>query len=378
MKSFKKICFIATSEITINVFLLGHLRKLSKHYKITVITNTKNLDFLIAQNINANVIAINFSRKINIPNDLYCLYLLILNLSRNNFLCVHSVTPKAGLLGMLAAFLTQTPYRIHTYTGQVWANKKNMLGILLKLIDKFIAKLTTFNIVDSPSQLEFLINRKIIMRNKSFVLGDGSISGVDLIKFRNNKKVKKNLRVQLRIPYKSLVFIFLGRLNPDKGITDLVKAFTKTNCANAYLLIVGPDESDMCKEINSIVRKKSEQIRLVPYTNEPEKYLAASDVLCLPSYREGFGNVIIEAAAMGIPSIASNIYGITDAIMHNETGFLHPPKNIKRIKSYINHFILNPNLIAKLGKTAQTVAVNKFNSRIISTHWEKFYLKYII
>jgi glycosyltransferase involved in cell wall biosynthesis len=133
----------------------------------------------------------------------------------------------------------------------------------------------------------------------------------------------------------------------------------------------------MSKKINSIVGKKSEQIRLVPYTREPEKYLAASDVLCLPSYREGFGNVIIEAAAMGIPSIASNIYGITDAIINNKTGFLHAPKNIKEIKSYINHFILNQNLITKLGKAAQNVAVNKFNSKIISTHWEKFYLKYI-
>lgn len=377
MKSLKKICFIATSEMTINVFLLGHLRKLSKHYNITVITNTKNINFLNEQNIKANVISINFSRKINIPNDLHCLFKLILILFRNNFLCVHSVTPKAGLLGMLAAFITQTPYRIHTFTGQVWVNKKNMQRILLKLIDKFIGKITTFNIVDSPSQFDFLIKKDVITRNKSFVFGRGSISGVDLRKFKPEKK--NNLRNQLKIPRKSLVFIFLGRLTHDKGITDLVQAFAEGNNSNAYLLIVGEDESNMCKEINSITRKISEKIRLIPYnTREPEKYLAAADILCLPSYREGFGNVIIEAAAMKIPSIASNIYGITDAVIHNKTGYLHNPKNIEEIKSCINHFILNPNLITKFGNAAQALAVNKFNSNTISKHWEKFYLNNIV
>ena len=376
MKSLKKICFIATSEITINAFLLGHLRRLSKHYNITVITNTKNINFLNEQNIKANIISINFSRKINIPNDLHCLYKLILTLARNNFLCVHSVTPKAGLLGMLAAFITQTPYRIHTFTGQVWVNKKNMLGILLKLIDKFIGKITTFNIVDSPSQFDFLIKKNVITRNKSFVFGGGSISGVDLRKFKPGKK--NNLRNQLKIPRKSLVFIFLGRLTHDKGIADLVQAFAETNNSNAYLLIVGEDESNMYKEINSIARKIPEKIRLIRYnTREPEKYLAAADVLCLPSYREGFGNVIIEAAAMKIPSIASNIYGITDAIIHNKTGYLHNPKNIEEIKACINHFTLNPNLITKLGNAAQTLTINKFNSNTISNHWEKFYLNNI-
>ncbi len=378
MKIKKKICFVATSEATIHAFFLNHIKELSKYYDITIITNINDINSLTQYHIQARIKHLKFSRKIDLLSDLYCLYKLIILFHQNNFLSVHSVTPKAGLLSMLAALITKTPYKIHTFTGQVWSNKKGVVRILLKEIDKLISKLASFIIVDSPSQFKFLLKEKVVRQENAFVFGNGSISGVDLKKFKPNLKIKYLIRRKLNIPCEAIVFIYLGRLNLDKGVLDLAKSFAQISNKKCFLLIVGPDEADLIKKINFINKNKHEQIRFVPFTLQPEKYLATADVLVLPSYREGFGSVIIEAAAMKIPSIASNIYGISDAIINKETGYLHSPNKIHEIKKYINTFIKNPYLINEFGNAARINVVKKFDSRIITEYWKNFYLKNII
>ena len=227
---------------------------------------------------------------------------------------------------MTASFLTFIPIRVHCFTGQVWATKSGLSRLLLKLIDKVVGILSTQNIVDSKSQYKFLVKENVLKKDKSLVFGSGSVSGIDLLKFKPNKKVKVKLRNKLKIPPASFVFIFLGRLNSDKGIYDLIHSFKSADLKSAYLLLIGPDEENIATKFKS----NHSNIIFSGATSSPQDYLAASDILCLPSYREGFGNVVIEAAASGLPSIVSNIYGLSDAIIQNNTGLAHEPKRLER------------------------------------------------
>ena len=278
---------------------------------------------------------------------------------------------------MLAAFVTCVPFRVHTFTGQVWATKYGFVRFMLKSFDRVIASLATFNIVDSVSQQRFLINEKVLRRESSVVFGMGSVSGVDLKRFKTNKNVYADVRRELLISTEAFVFIYLGRLNKDKGILDLAHAFSFIKNKNVYLLIVGPDEGVFVDEIKKINSHKLDQVRFVAFTTMPERYLASSNVLCLPSYREGFGNVIIEAAAIGVPTIASNIYGISDAIVNNETGLLHESRNIKNIEACMKFFLTNSDEVKKFGKAAKARAIKDFDSNLMSTHWLNFYKRYI-
>ena len=365
----KSICFVATVEFAVSAFLLNHLKELSKYYDLTVIVNLKNPKFLIDKKLNINLVNINFSRKINIISDLLSLVQLVYLFLIKRYDAVHSITPKAGLLAMIASFLTFIPVRIHCFTGQVWATKSGLSRLFLKLIDKVIGILSTQNIIDSKSQYNFLVKHNVLNKDKSLVFGSGSVSGVDLLKFKPNTKVKLSLRKKLKISPASFVFVFIGRLNYEKGIYDLIDSFILADLKSAYLLIIGPDEEN----ISSKFKGKQSNIIFSDITSSPQDFLAISNVLCLPSYREGFGNIVIEAAAIGLPSIVSNIYGLSDAIVQNKTGLTHEPKDVEEITRLMIALFNDRKLVAELGEAAKNRAISEFDSKILVKHWKDFY-----
>ena len=325
--------------------------------------------------VNVQIIHLNILRRISLINDIKCLFILAYIFIQHRPNAVHSITPKAGFLAMLASFFTLVPFRIHTFTGQVWATKSGFFRHFLKLIDVFISHLSSVNIIDSHSQKNFLLDEGVIKDSKSIVFGYGSVSGVNLSKFRKSFSKLRNVRQKLNIPLEAFVFIYLGRLCRDKGVLDLAKAFSQISDSNAYLIYVGNDEEGLTQKIKFINKDKLEMVRFAEFTNSPEDYLSASNVLCLPSYREGFGTVIIEAAAMGVPAIASNIYGISDAIISNSTGILHEQKNVQNILICLNVFLNEPLKSKKLGINARKRVIKYFDADLISHYWLNFYLK---
>lgn len=373
----KKIFFIATVESAVNAFLINHLKLLSKYFEITVIVNTNNVFFLKNQGLDIRVIPLKISRDINLLNDFFCLVRLLYILIKEKPLSIQSITPKAGFLSVLAGFLAIVPLRIHTFTGQIWANKAGIKRILLKLIDKFIGRLSIINIVDSHSQRDFLVAENVLSYQKSIVFGSGSVSGVNLKKFKSSKKKHTEVRRQLSIPLNAFVFLYLGRLNKDKGVLDLADAFSKIKNARAYLVVVGPDEAHFGYQMHKLCCLNQNRMRLVGFSKEPQKYLAGADVICLPSYREGFGSVIIEAAAMGVPAIASNIYGISDAVQNKKTGLLHSPKNIDHILRCMNLFLSDKKILKSYGSAAKRRVHKEFDADMLSKHWLNFYLKHL-
>lgn len=377
MKIKKKICFVASNDATVSAFLVNHFRELIKIFDLTVITNTDDLNFLLKKGIKAKVIKVRFSREIDLINDLYCLISLIIIFFKNKFDSVHSITPKAGLLSMIAAFLSGIPFRVHSFTGQVWLTTSGAKRYFLKSIDRLIGFLALFNLIDSPSQRDFLVLNNVLSPNKAIVFGSGSIAGVDITLFKANKKLSNRVRKELLINKSHFIFLYLGRMNINKGVLDLAKAFSMLKDSNALLLFVGHDEEKLSEKIKEICSCKLQNIRIVAFSNEPYKYIAISNVLCLPSYREGFGSVIIEAAAMNVPAIASRIYGITDAIIHNRTGLLHKPGDINGLMKAMEYFLENQFELKKMGIAAKHRAIEKFNSKAVTFEWIRFYQKYL-
>ena len=371
----KKVCFVLSAEFALKVFLLNHLRALSKIYDVTVIVNTNNPNFLSEQDINAKIIPLAIVRDISLISDISCLMQLVRIFYQQGFSAVHSITPKAGLLAMLAAWVVRVPLRVHTFTGQVWVTKTGIKRLLLKQIDRLIALFSTQIIVDSHSQRQFLLEHGVITKAKSIVFGRGSVSGVDLARFKHSPQARSEVRTRLNINADAIVFLFLGRLKLDKGVLDLANAFNQLPTKAANLLFVGPDEQNMQIKIESILANNASNVRYVGDTNVPEHYMAAADILFLPSYREGFGSVVIEAAAVGIPTVASRIYGISDAVVDGETGLLHEPRSVNEIESCMKNMISNPALRLKLGEQAQARAVKDFDSKLITQAWVKFYLE---
>lgn len=359
-----KLCIIVSSNMTIRAFMINHLKMLSEYFEITIIMD-EYIDFKEEYGLNIKVMPIYINRKINLFDDLKSLYKVYSFISSENFDIVLSITPKAGLIAMLSSFFANTKVRIHFFTGQVWATKKGFMKQLLKFADKIISLASTNILVDSASQRDFIISEGIVNVSKSSVLHKGSISGVDLDKFKSSPKVRKKLREKYNIT-NELVFIFLGRLNKDKGILDLAEVFNdlikKYN--DIKLFIVGPEEGNIENDISYLLNNKN--VIRIGYVSNPEEILNVADVLVLPSYREGFGSIVVEAAAIKIPTIGSNIYGLSDAIVDNQTGLLHEKANIEDMKIKYEKVILSRELVAQYSEAAYDRVIKDFSSDTLS------------
>lgn len=369
----KRICMLAATPLTIHFFLKPHLIALAKEHDVTLVLNLKNDPYLPPLNLPVEVIDISIARKISPFADLSCLITLIGLFRKNQYDLLITVVPKAGLLGMLAGAISGIPKRIHIFQGEVWANRSGFGRWLLKTCDWITSSLATNVLAVSASEKQFLIKEGVADPNRIEVLGKGSIGGVDLQRFAPNKVKSAEIRTRLNIPEDAIIILFMGRLVADKGIHELVQAYCNLakNDLNLYLLLVGPDEEGELNKIDFGDLKN--QVKRAPYTSEPESYLAAADLLCLPSHREGFGVVIIEAAAMGIPSIGSNIYGISDAIIDEQTGLLFEFSDVMALQKCIERLVTNADLRKILGLQARlNVEKNFSNTQVI-----KRYIEYI-
>ena len=371
----KKICFIVSSPFTAKVFLLNHFKILADDFDIYLVANFENFDIKMFADIPLkDVKNINIQRNINILKDIKALFLLRKYLKEMQFDAVQTVTPKAGLVGILAARLARVNKRIHIFTGQVWYTKKSVFKSLLKFLDKIIVWSATDILVDGESQRQFLIKNNIVKENNSYVLGKGSISGVDTNRFIPSEAIKNEVRDELGIKQNEIVYMFLGRMNIDKGIRELAEAFNKLqlNNPNVRLLLVGGDEENM----TSVIKQKIKNIKSVIFygvTPTPERLLQACDVFCLPSYREGFGTSVIEASLLAKPIICSDTYGLMETIIENKTGLRHRVRDVASLYAQMRKLVNDKEYRVQLGKGGREYVLENFSANAISAKWFKFY-----
>lgn len=371
----KKICFVVAIPGTAQTFLSDHIKALAKEYDVFLVANSEKPEVLKNLPLTGYHVA-TIERGISIINDIKGVFALRRYFKDMHFDAVHSVTPKAGLLTALAGYLARIPVRVHIFTGQVWANKKGFSRWLLKLMDKIIAKLDTHILVDGEGQRQYLIKNGVVSEDKSTVLGKGSICGVNLSRFSPSKAVRDNIRAELNISKEALVFVFLGRLNHDKGMYELLPAFNRLagERENVYLLLVGHDEENVAahfSEYDNIIPGKN--FCFYGLTNEPQRLLQAGDVFVLPTYREGFGSSVIEASAMGLPVICSDAYGVMDAMVDGVTGLRCKVGDEASLYNAMSAFVETPDLISRLGEAGRKRVQADFDGKEMSRLWVEFY-----
>lgn len=362
----RKICFITAVPATIDAFLQRHIVALAAEHDVTVVTDLSDTKLSLPDNIAQKDISI--PRQISIFADLKALVKLISFISDSGFDAVISVTPKAGLLSMLSSFFCRVPVRLHWFTGQVWATRKGLIRKLLKACDLIIARSASHLLADSETQRQFMLEERVACDSKLKIIHKGSISGVDLSRFVINKEARADVRSSLGVGEKELLFLFLGRLNRDKGVPELVEAFSSLadELPNIRLAIVGPDEQNLMPELELLAKQHLSKIYFQGFTKNPEKFFAAADVFVLPSHREGFGTSVIEAAAMGVPCIGSRIYGLEDAIDHGVTGVLFPCGKVGDLKGAMQDMASSDLRRLQMGEAAKQRVERDFDAVIIT------------
>jgi len=373
------VMFVATTPFAVNAFLANHIGALLKTSKVVLCTNLDAYKLAPALLNNVEVHHIPFARRVAIGIDLKTLLMLTMLVRKVKPRVIHSITPKAGLLAMLAGLIGQAPNRWHTFTGQVWATKLGLSRSILKAFDQLIVMLATKVFADSASQCRLLQDEGIVQDGQIEILGSGSIAGVDISRFCPDTPNRERLRQKMDTDANTCVFLFVGRLAKDKGIFDLIQSFLEisTTVHGIELWVVGPDEERLLQTLQDTAEGCGAPIRWLGATTTPEQFMVAADVLLLPSYREGFGSVIIEGAACGIPAIAYRIDGVTDAIVDGRSGLLVEVGKTKAFAAAMTQMALDKELRLFLGEQARDRAVRDFSSKKVTNAWLEFYRRHL-
>lgn len=373
----RRLCFVVSSPSTAKSFLYPHIRSLQEAFNISLVVNDSGGHLIPAPGMAFNVFPVSIRRKVHLIRDLMALVDLCLLFRRQRFDLVHSITPKAGLLAMCAAQLTGVPVRVHWFTGQVWATQSGPKRWVLKALDRLTTYLATHVLVDSPSQRDFLVSERVIRGARSDVLAKGSVCGVNTERFRPSEQVRASIRSQLGVPRDAILLVYVGRLNKDKGIEDLANAFCRlaTRWPRLWLVMVGQDEQNMGASVSEICSGVMARVCQLNHTDRPEHYMAAGDIFCLPSYREGFGSVVIEAASCALPAVATRIYGLVDAVEDEVSGLLYKPGDVDGLSRSIERLCADPQLRLSMGIQGRSRVIRSFSQETLTTALTSFYKK---
>lgn len=325
-----KIIRATTIPKSLDVFCRGLLKKLSEKYEVVALSSPGEEMQAIVGREGVRTITVPMERHISPWKDIVALFRLILVFRQERPTMVHSMTPKAGLLCMVAAWLTRVPVRVHTFTGLVFPTAKGLQRRLLMLTDSITCRCATFIIPEGEGVKRDLLNYGITSKPLR-VLGFGNVMGVDMHIYCRRPEVMEKARL-LRDEH-NFTFLFVGRIVRDKGINELCDAFDRLSkeFPQVRLLLVGWREDDL----DPVSDKTQDLIDSNPSINYVGEiwgddllaYYAAADCFVLPSYREGFPNTVLEAGAMGLPSIVTDINGSSEIIVENENGMIVPPRD---------------------------------------------------
>lgn len=361
----KKISIVLTVPLSIETWFKGQPRYLSDYYDVELITSHSESIEKIKAYENVTVTLVDFTRQINPLKDLKILFLLWRHFRHRQPDMVYSITPKAGLLGMISAWLARVPVRLHLIVGLAYFGSSGKRRFLLKTIEKityFFATHLYANSLNLPKIIAEELTSKAVN-----VIAHGSVNGVDTDYFNDTMSTeeKSALRQRLNIAQDAFILLFTGRIVGDKGVNELISAFDSLSStySKLTLLMVGDFEHhlDPIAQDSYEIIKNHPRIRIVPFQDDIRPYFCISDLLILPSYREGLPNVLIEGGSCGIVMIATDINGCNEVIIHGENGLLVEPKNTLHLIETIQKLLREPDLYASLKQNARQSILNRYD-----------------
>jgi len=376
----KKLIRITTIPLSLEKLLENQLRFMNTYYEVTAISSEGERLKAFGKQQGVRTVEVGLTRQITPLQDLKALWRLFWFLKKEQPFIIHSHTPKAGTIGMLAAKLAGVPHRLHTVAGlpllETTGNKRR----LLDFVEKITYACATKVYPNSKGLQSIIIEQNFCSPDKLKVIGNGSSNGIDTDFFSPqsvSESEKASLKKQLGISEGDFVFIFVGRLVSDKGINELVAAFVRLSAENVSckLLLVGPLE----KELDPLLPETEKAILTtgnilsLGYQNDVRPYFAISDCLVFPSYREGFPNVVMQAGAMGLPSIVSDINGCNEIVVSKKNGIIIKPKSAEAIYEALKRISEDKELNVRLKNNAREMIVSRYQQQLV---WEAILNEY--
>lgn len=374
-----KLFRITTVPISFVMLLRGQLNFLRQYFDVTAISGEGEILNDVKNEEQVRVIPVEFQRRISPIKDFISLIKLYLVFRKEKPQIVHSITPKAGLISMLAAKMARVPIRMHTFTGLIFPTREGAMQKLLIKMDRLLCWAATNVYPEGNGVKQDLMNYKITSKPLQ-ILANGNVNGIDSAYFDSSLysfEQKETLRKELGVLSNDVVFCFIGRLVKDKGINELVQAFVDINDEKPQikLLLVGSFEQELdplLPEIEKEIQDNSNIIS-VGFQNDVRPYLAISDIFVLPSYREGFPNVVIQAGAMNLPSIVTNINGCNEIIEDGVNGLIISPKNKEQLKEKMELLLENADLRNQLKQSAREMITSRYEQKVV---WEALLNEY--
>lgn len=361
----KKICFVTTISATLSSFVVETAKCIHNNtdWDITFICNyDEKFEKSLPEYI--HYISVPMERGISIAGVKAMLEMKKI-FQREKFDLIQYSTPNASLYASMAGKLAHVPVRLYCQWGLVFVGFQGLKRKIFQMEEKYVCHLSTHIEPDSNSNLRFAHEIGLYPKSKGSVIWNGSACGVNLTKFdiSNKEEYRKDIREQLDIPEDAFVYGFVGRITRDKGINELLEAYKKLN-NDSYLIMVGRSEVD--ETINQELytwASKNEKIKFTGYTTVVEQYLSAMDCYILPSYREGFGMGVVEAEAMGVPVIVTDIPGPIDAMIDNETGIVVQKADVESLYNAMISIREDKVRYFAMAEKAHDFAVNNFEQK---------------
>ncbi|MBQ9821275.1 MAG: glycosyltransferase family 4 protein [Muribaculaceae bacterium] len=364
----KKIVRAATVPLSLEAFCRDMLRELSREYEVVAVSSPGNVLDEVGAREGVRTIAVPMERHISLFRDLKSLWRMWRVLRKEKPDMIHSMTPKAGLISMMAGWLAGVPVRVHTFTGLVWPTSTGIKRRILMGTDWLTCACATHIIPEGEGVKSDLLNHHIT-RKPLKVLGYGNVKGIDLDYFKPAETTSKS--------HQGFTFVFVGRIVRDKGINELVKAFDRLHQEHndVRLVLVGPREDDLDPVLPETLERIDcgKGIEAVGKQSDVKSFYTNADALVFPSYREGFPNVVIEAGAMGLPSIVTDINGSREIIIDGQNGVIVPPQNEEALYQAMKRFVEEPELTQSLAANARPLIASRYEQGYVRQCLYDFY-----
>lgn len=365
----KKLIRITTVPESLKILLTDQLKFMNDYFEVVGVASEGKELKEVEDKEGIKTVSLNMSREITPAKDLLSLIKMTILFLKESPDIVHTHTPKAGIVGMLASWIVRVPHRLHTVAGLPVMEAKGNKKTLLLFVEKLTYFCATKVYPNSKGLKEYILENNLTKKEKLKVIGYGSSNGIDTEYFyKNDKIIKQSLGIKEKYKLNDkFVFLFAGRIVKDKGINELISSFEKLNkeFQNISLLLVGNYENslDPISEKSKDIIKENSSVIETGYQCDIRAFLASSDCFILPTYREGFPNVVLQALSMEIPCIVTNINGCNEIINHNKNGLIIKPKSEDELYLAMKRFLEDETLAKRLSENSRKEIVAKYSRK---------------